>query len=267
MIHYIYPCMAELTSEDIRKPALWNREPVENVRALVAVASGKGGVGKSATAVNLVLALAAQGRRVGLLDADIYGPSVPRMMGLMKAGQPGLRDNKMAPHVAGGVQCMSVGFVIGESAAILRGPMITKTLRQLLRFTAWGAKDAPLDVLLVDMPPGTGDVHLSLAQQAPLSGAVIVTTPQEVAVMDARKCLQMFIKVGVPIVGVIENMSGGVFGKGGGRKLAEEFNVPFLGEIPLDEAICKAGEAGAAKLPEGPAGECYKQIAAKVLSR
>ena len=222
-----------------RERAVWNVTPVAGVKKVIAVASGKGGVGKSTTSVNLALALQKNGLRVGLLDADIYGPSLPRMLGLANI-KPEIIDNKMIPPQAYGIQCMSMGFITGDDAAILRGPMISKTLHQLLRFTHWN----DLDVLLVDMPPGTGDTHLSLVQQAPLFGAVIVTTPQEVALMDARKALKMFEKVDVKVLGVIENMSGGIFGSGGGKRLAEEMAVPFLGEIPMDAAIVTASDEG-----------------------
>jgi len=228
-----------------RKPAVWNMSPVENVRRVVAVASGKGGVGKSTVAAGIAQALSSLGRAAGLLDADIYGPSLPRMMGLAKAGRPQLESGGMLPHEAHGVQCMSVGFITGDEAAIFRGPMVSKTLSQLLRGTRWGTPGKPLDLLLVDMPPGTGDVQLSMSQQVPMSGVLIVTTPQEVAVSDARKALLMFLKVGVPVLGVVENMTGEVFGAGGGGKLAEEFGVPLLGEVALDSAVRKAADAGA----------------------
>ena len=178
-----------------RERAQWNLTPVENVKTVIAIASGKGGVGKSTTAVNIALAFAALGKNVGLLDADIYGPSIPRMLSL--AGQPEIVDGKMVPHERYGIKTNSMGYITGDEAAILRGPMISKTLHQLLRMTRWGTKEKPLDILLVDMPPGTGDIHLSMVQQVPLTGAVIVTTPQEVATIDARKCGQMFLKTGV----------------------------------------------------------------------
>lgn len=248
-------------SPAMRKPAVWNTTPLEGVKKIIAIASGKGGVGKSTTAVNLALALQKSGKRVGLLDADIYGPSVPRMLAL--SGQPEIVDNKMNPLESHGVASMSIGFITGDEAAILRGPMISKTLHQLLRFTRWGTADRPLDVLLVDMPPGTGDTHLSMAQQVPLSGAVIVTTPQEVATMDAKKCLIMFRKVNVPILGVIENMSGGIFGSGGGKKLASEMDTPFLGAIALDGAIVEASDKG--KIYEGNSVVQYRAIATQLL--
>lgn len=252
-----------------RERAVWNLTPVENVSRVIAVASGKGGVGKSTTALNLALAMAKAGKRVGLLDADIYGPSLPRMLGLAASGQPPIVDGKMLPPKGFGIECMSMGFITGDEAAILRGPMISKTLHQLLRFTRWGQEGA-LDVLLVDMPPGTGDIHLSMVQQVPLAGAVIVTTPQEVAVMDARKCMKMFTKLNVPVLGVVENMSYFVepatgkrlalFGEGGGKKLSEEMGVPFLGEVPVDPFIGQSAETAHAY--DGAYMASYAAIAA-----
>ena len=229
-----------------RERANWNLTPLDNVRRVIAVASGKGGVGKSTTTVNLALALRDSGQHVGILDADIYGPSIPRMLGLTAAGQPEIADNKMQPMIAHGIACMSMGFITGEEAAILRGPMISKALQQMLRMTKWADKAKPMDTLLVDMPPGTGDIHLSMVQQVPLSGAVIVTTPQAVATMDAKKCLTMFQKVNVPILGVVENMSGGMFGTGGGKRLADETNTPYLGAIGMDATICETADHGQA---------------------
>lgn len=247
-----------------KQAAQWNRTPVEGVKHIIAVASGKGGVGKSTTTVCLARALAQDGLNVGILDADIYGPSIPHMMGV--SGQPEVRDNRMIPPVKHGIACMSMGLLLGDEAAVMRAPMITKALGQMLRQVAWGE----LDVLLVDMPPGTGDVHISMVQQAPLSGAVIVTTPQQVATIDADKAVQMFRKVQVPVLGIIENMSylrdatSGVvihpFGKGGGEKLAKQQATLFLGEVPLEPTLGAALDAG--DLHDVP--QVYAEIAAQL---
>ncbi len=230
-----------------RERANWNVTPIASVRKIIAVASGKGGVGKSTTTVNLAHAAHAQGLRVGILDADIYGPSIPLMLGLK--GEPEIKNGKMQPLLAHGICAMSMSFITGDSAAILRGPMISKTLQQMLRMTAWGE----LDLLLIDMPPGTGDIALSLAQQVPVNGVIIVTTPQDVAVADARKCAAMFEKLNISITGVIENMSyfedpsgthHKIFGSGGGKTLAEEFGTKLLAQIPIDENLRKAADEG-----------------------
>ncbi len=227
-------------------------KPLTRVKNIVAVASGKGGVGKSTTAANLALAWAAQGAKVGLLDADIYGPSQPLMMGL--SGQrPSSADGKHStPLRAHGVEVMSIGFMVDqEQPMVWRGPMATQALTQLLTDTAWGE----LDYLVVDMPPGTGDIQLTLAQRVPVSGAVIVTTPQDIALLDARRGLKMFEKVAVPVLGVIENMSvyvcgncgheEHIFGSGGGARLAQQYGVHLLGELPLDVRIREAADGGA----------------------
>jgi len=252
-----------------RERAQWNLTPVENVKTVIAVASGKGGVGKSTATVNLAFAFAELGKAVAILDADIYGPSIPRMLSL--AGQPEITDGKMQPLERYGIKSNSMGYIAGDNAAILRGPMISKTLHQLLRMTRWGTEEKPLDVLLVDMPPGTGDIHLSMVQQVPLNGAVIITTPQEIAVMDARKCALMFQKTSVKLLGVIENMSYltdsnnnkiNVFGEGGGKKLAEEFSIPLLGSVPLDIKLREASDLGMQY--SGVCSGVYRQIAERL---
>lgn len=252
--------MSQQPEPAIKKPAVWNKEPLAHVRRVIAIASGKGGVGKSTLTVNLAHALRDAGKKTGILDADIYGPSIPRMLNV--SGRPQFADNKMLPLMGHGIACMSIGFITGDEAAILRGPMISKALTQLLRLTRWGTAEEPMDTLLVDMPPGTGDVHLSMAQLVPLDGAIIITTPQEVALSDARKAALMFTKVNVPILGVVENMSGGMFGAGGGQKLADEFKVPLLGTIGLDAAICEAGDSGS--VYAGNATKAYMEIAGKL---
>ncbi|MEK6747251.1 MAG: Mrp/NBP35 family ATP-binding protein [Pseudomonadota bacterium] len=253
-----------------RERAQWNLTPVENVKNVIAIASGKGGVGKSTTAVNLALAFSALGKNVGLLDADIYGPSIPRMLSL--SGQPEIVDGKMIPHERYGIKTNSMGYITGEEAAILRGPMISKTLHQLLRMTRWGTVEKPMDVLLVDMPPGTGDIHLSMVQQVPLTGALIVTTPQEVATIDAKKCGQMFLKTGVKLLGVIENMSyftdsnGNkicIFGEGGGARLASELSTLLLGSVAIDPLLREVSDSGMRY--EGIYADSYKQIATNLL--
>jgi ATP-binding protein involved in chromosome partitioning len=243
------------------------------IKNVVAVASGKGGVGKSTTAVNLALALAAEGARVGILDADVYGPSQPMMMGI--EGRPESTDGKtMEPMENFGVQVMSIGFLVDtDNPMIWRGPMATQALEQLLRQTNWGE----LDYLIVDMPPGTGDIQLTLSQRVPLTGAVIVTTPQDIALIDAKKGLKMFEKVGVPILGLVENMAVHVcancghaehiFGADGGKKMAAEYGVDYLGALPLNLAIRENADAGRPTVVNDPDGEVatiYKTVARQV---
>ena len=249
-------------------------KPLKGVKNIVAVASGKGGVGKSTTAANLALALVQEGARVGLLDADIYGPSMPQMMGLV-GQQPESDDGKtMHPLKAHGVQTMSIGFMIDvDSPMVWRGPMVTQALEQLLNQTNWD----DLDYLVVDMPPGTGDTQLTLAQKVPVTGAVIVTTPQDIALIDARKGLKMFDKVGIPILGLVENMSihicsqcgheEHIFGHGGGEKMCADYNAEFLGALPLELAIREMADAGKPTVvgaPESRAAELYRAIARRV---
>ena len=244
-----------------------------NVRNIIAVASGKGGVGKSTTAANLALALAAEGANVGLLDADIYGPSQPLMMGV--SGKPDSKDGKtMEPLEAHGLQIASIGFMIDpDQPMVWRGPMVTQALQQLLELTNW----RDLDYLVVDMPPGTGDIQLTLSQKVPVTGAVIVTTPQDIALLDARKGLKMFEKVGIPILGIIENMSvhicsqcghaEAIFGEGGGAKMCADFGVPFLGALPLTMSIREQADSGRPTVvadPQGPVAQIYQQIARKL---
>jgi len=246
---------------------------VPGVRSIVAVASGKGGVGKSTTAVNLALALAGHGLRVGLLDADIYGPSQPRMMGI--SGRPTARDDRvLIPMQNHGIKCMSIGFLIAEDTPMIwRGPMVQNAIKQMLRDVEWGE----LDILVADLPPGTGDAQLTMAQQVPLTAAVIVSTPQDIALLDARKGLNMFRKVDVPVLGIIENMSyflcphcGGrsdVFSHGGARREAERLGAEFLGEVPLDMAIRETSDGGrpiVVSQPDSPHAKTYKSIAARV---
>ena len=250
--------------------------PLPEVKNILAVASGKGGVGKSTTAVNLALALAAEGATVGILDADIYGPSQPRMLGV--SGKPDTRDGKLiVPKIAHGVQVMSIGFMIEEDTPMIwRGPMVTQALQQLLNETDWQG----LDYLVIDLPPGTGDIQLTLCQRVPVSGAVVVTTPQDIALLDARKGLKMFEKVAVPVLGVVENMSTHVcsncgheepiFGTGGGERMAAEYGVALLGRLPLDIRIREESDSGQPTVIAEPGSNIaatYREIGRKVAAR
>jgi ATP-binding protein involved in chromosome partitioning len=257
---------------DIRSHAVQrNLKPIDQIKNVVAVASGKGGVGKSTVAVNLALAWAAQGARVGILDADIYGPSQPLMLGL-EGQKPTTPDGKhLRPLMSHGVAAMSIGFLVdAEQPMVWRGPMVTQALTQLLSETQWG----PLDYLVVDMPPGTGDIQLTLSQRVPVAGAVIVTTPQDIALADARKGLKMFEKVAVPVLGIVENMSihvcsncghaEHIFGAGGGAKMAQQYGVSLLGELPLDAHIREEADGGrptVAAAPDSPRAQAYFQMA------
>src|SRR5215216_8172544 len=243
---------------------------VPGIKNIIAVASGKGGVGKSTTAVNLALALSAEGASVGVLDADIYGPSQPMMLGI--AGRPESKDGKRIEPMEGhGLQASSIGFLIDiDTPMVWRGPMVTQALEQLLKDTNW----RDLDYLVVDLPPGTGDIQLTLAQKVPVTGAVIVTTPQDIALIDARKGLKMFEKVGIPILGIVENMSfhicskcgheSHVFGSGGGQKMSKDYGAELLGQLPLDEAIQQQADSGRPTVvsdPDGAIAEIYRKIA------
>jgi ATP-binding protein involved in chromosome partitioning len=267
----VTPVAIELQS-DIRAHSVQKTlKPLAGIKNIVAVASGKGGVGKSTVAVNLALAWAAQGARVGLLDADIYGPSQPLMLGL-EGQRPGSPDGKtLTPLKSHGVTAMSIGFLVdAEQPMVWRGPMVTQALTQLLSETQWGE----LDYLVVDMPPGTGDIQLTLSQRVPVSGAVIVTTPQDIALADARKGLKMFEKVSVPVLGIIENMSlhvctscghvEHIFGAGGGERMAQQYGVALLGELPLDAKIREEADGGrptVAAAPDTPRGRAYFDMA------
>jgi len=251
-------------------------KPLPGVRNIIAVASGKGGVGKSTTAVNLALALSVEGARVGLLDADIYGPSQPRMLGVSQ--QPESPDGKsLMPVMSYNLQSMSIGYLIEEETPMIwRGPMVTQALEQLLRDTRWH----DLDYLIIDLPPGTGDTQLTLSQKVPVSAAIIVTTPQDIALLDARRGLKMFEKVEVPVLGVVENMSihicskcgheEPIFGEGGGRRMADEQNVPFLGALPLDIRIREETDGGRPTVVAEPTSRIaglYREIARRAAAR
>ena len=246
---------------------------VPGIKNIIAVASGKGGVGKSTTAVNLALALAAEGANVGMLDADIYGPSQPMMLGIK--GKPVSKDNKsLEPMEGHGIQAMSIGFLIDiDTPMVWRGPMVTQALEQLLNETKW----RDIDYLIVDLPPGTGDIQLTLSQRVPVTGAVIVTTPQDIALIDARKGFKMFEKVNIPILGIVENMSmhicsncgheERIFGEGGGAKMSKDYDMELLGSLPLDIHIREQADSGTPTVvadPDGRSSQIYKQIARRV---
>jgi ATP-binding protein involved in chromosome partitioning len=259
-----------------QRPPQAQRGAIPGVGAIVAVASGKGGVGKSTVAANLALGLKANGLAVGVLDADIYGPSMPRMLGI--SGRPEMEDNKtLRPMENYGIKCMSMGFLVAEETAMIwRGPMVMSALNQMLRDVMW----APLDIMVVDLPPGTGDAQLTMAQQVPLAGAVIVSTPQDIALIDARRGLSMFQKVDVPVLGIIENMSyflcphcgerSHIFSHGGARREAERLGCDFLGEVPLDLAIRETSDEGrpiTVSAPNSPHAQLFREIAAKVWAK
>ncbi len=261
---------AHQSSAPQRQPHVPQKIQLPNVKYVVAIASGKGGVGKSTTSVNLAAAFVQKGLKVGLMDADIYGPSIPRMMGI--TGKPQAReDKKLIPHEKYGMAVMSMGFLIAEDMPMIwRGPMVHSAITQLFRDVDWGARD----ILVVDLPPGTGDAQLTMAQSAPLSGAVIVSTPQDIALIDARKGLAMFQKVDIPVLGIIENMSyfncphcgtrSDIFSHGGAHAEADRLGLPFLGEIPLDIAVREKSDAGTPLVladPEGAIAAQYRAIA------
>ncbi len=260
----------------VRKPGPPPKEAVAGIRHVVAVGSGKGGVGKSTVAVNLALSFAAAGLRTGILDADLYGPSMPRLLGL--DGKTAIReDGIFVPHQAFGLRAMSIGAMLHPGQAVVwRGPMATSALRQLLRETDWGG----LDVLVVDLPPGTGDIQISLVQQVPLTGAVIVSTPQDLSLIDATKAIDMFRRTDVPVLGLVENMSYfvapdtgrryDIFGHGGAKKAAESMGIPFLGEVPLVMSIRETSDAGTpvvATAPNGPEAKAFQALAQTILSQ
>jgi len=265
-----------ITSKIISHSVQQTLKPIDNVKNIIAVASGKGGVGKSTTSVNLALALASEGAKVGILDADIYGPSIPTMLGL--SGYPESDDGKkMNPKVSFGVQTISIGYLIEEDQPMIwRGPMVTNALQQLLKDTNW----SDLDYLIVDLPPGTGDIQLTLAQQIPVTAAIIVTTPQDIALIDAQRGLGMFEKVNVPVLGVVENMSmhicshcgheEAIFGQGGGEAMAKKNDIELLGSLPLDIQIREFADSGRPTVvadPDGRPTEIYKSIARKMAGK
>ena len=267
--------VVDLSTEIVSHAVQKNLKPMPGVKNIIAVASGKGGVGKSTTAVNLALALSAEGARVGILDADLYGPSQPTLLGL--SGKPEVDGQSILPKVAYGVQSMSIGYLIDEDTPMIwRGPMVTGALQQLLNDTRWDK----LDYLIIDLPPGTGDIQLTLAQQIPVSAAVIVTTPQDIALLDAQRGLKMFEKVSVPVLGIIENMSlhvcskcgheEPIFGSGGALKMSEKYAVDLLGSLPLDIRIREQADSGHPTVvadPLGRSAQIYREIARKLAGR
>ncbi len=270
------PLEIEVSSRIKSHAVQQNLKPLPGIKNIIAVASGKGGVGKSTTAVNLALALKAEGAEVGILDADIYGPSVPRMLGCH--GQPESTDGKsLEPMVGHGIQSMSIGYLIEEDTPMIwRGPMVTQALEQLLNDTRW----RDVDYLVVDLPPGTGDTQLTLAQRIPVSGAIIVTTPQDIALLDARKGLKMFEKVEVPVLGIVENMSihicsqcghaEHIFGAGGGERMSQEHGVDLLGSLPLDIHIREQADSGnptVAAMEDSQVSQIYRAIARKAAAK
>ena len=257
------------------KPVAAGKTAVPGIKHIIAVGSGKGGVGKSTTAVNIALALQAEGLRTGILDADLYGPSIPKLLGL--EGQPAVRDDGIfAPHLAFGLKAMSIGsMLVKDQAVVWRGPMATSALRQLLRETDWGE----LDVLVIDLPPGTGDIHISLFQQAEVDGVVIVSTPQDLALIDAKKAIDMLPRFGVPILGLVENMSYfiapdtgtryDIFGSGGAEQAAADLGIAFLGAIPLVMSIRESSDAGQPVVfstPDGPEAAAFRAVARQILA-
>jgi ATP-binding protein involved in chromosome partitioning len=266
---------AKMTA-DVRARAGFGRQGVPGIRNIVVVGAGKGGVGKSTTSVNLALALLKKGARVGLLDADVYGPNLPQMLGI--SGQPDVTDDKkMIPVEAHGLRVISMGMLVPpDQPVIWRGPMLHGAMQQFMRDVQWGE----LDYLVVDLPPGTGDVALSLSQSVPVAGAVVVTTPQGVSISDVRKAVQMFRQLNIPILGAVENMSyfacphcgerTDIFGQGGGRRMAEDMGIPFLGEVPIDTRVRSGGDEGkpiVAEAPDAPAAQAFEAVAGKVAAQ
>ncbi len=269
-------CEVDLSWEIVAHSVQKSLKPIDNIKNIIAVASGKGGVGKSTTAVNLALALSQEGANVGILDADIYGPSQPRMLGI--SGQPESKDGQtLEPMNSYHLQAMSIGFLIDEETPMIwRGPMVTQALEQLLNDTNW----SDLDYLVIDLPPGTGDTQLTLAQKVPVSGAIIVTTPQDIALLDARKGFKMFEKVEVPVLGIVENMSihicskcgheEHIFGEGGGKSMSEQYGVDFLGALPLDIRIREETDSGKPTVvaePDSRIAQIYRDIARKAAAK